>query len=149
MVKAAPKRIVIIEDDHFHIKVVSDGIRARLGDVDIDFIIVTSERDFLARLGTIAAQSPALVIIDQMIPYGIDQFADENEEEQKAALKLNGFRGGSRCYEALRRQAGMEATPVVFYTILHQEDVPPGVIHVKKSGGQLKELLDKTLSALA
>ncbi|MEK7993367.1 MAG: hypothetical protein AAB403_06130 [Planctomycetota bacterium] len=140
------KRILLIEDDPFHRESIESRIRAKWKDINFEFEPIANEKAFGQRFNELAARQFDLVIIDQMIPYT----SDEDESDNRGALDLDAFRGGTRCYERLRKEPPTKAVPVVFLTILDQASVPEGVAYVKKTGdAKMVGLLDIIAKALA
>lgn len=139
------KRILLIEDDAFHRGWIGERIKARWPNVGFEFPFVANEKQFIGEFDQLAGAGLDLIIIDQMIPYT----SEGDESDNSAALKLSAFRGGSRCYERLRGDARTKSVPVVFFTLLDRETVPPEAVYVKKTGdSEMKGLLDKVATAI-
>lgn len=143
------KRILIVEDDPFHCEVIESHIRGRWPNTTFDFEVVTNEKDFAKRFNELANAELALaiidmIIIDQMIPY----VSKDDPDWKNQKTRESGFRGGTRCYDQLHGDTRTTQVPVVFYTILDREAVPPGADYVKKTGNtNLDDLLDKVAKA--
>jgi DNA-binding NarL/FixJ family response regulator len=139
------KKILLIEDDALHRGWIGERIKARWLNVDFEFPFVASEKQFFREFDQLASAGLDLIIIDQMIPYT----SEDDESENSEALKLSAFRGGTRCYDQIRKQDRTKMVPVLFYTILDSESVPSGVAYVKKTGDiELNELLDQVATAI-
>lgn len=139
------KRILLIEDDHFHRELIESRIRGRWENIDFVFEPITNEKAFRERFDELAARPFDLVIIDQMLPYT----SWEDESHNRDALELDAFRGGTRCYQRLREDPRTRSVPVVFYTILDRESVPEGTVYVNKTGdSEMRKLLEAAGKAL-
>jgi CheY-like chemotaxis protein len=136
------KKILLIEDDPFHIAVIKERIGSRWPGTHFDDI--RTEKQFMRNCDWVANAGYDLVIIDQMIPYT----SIEDESDDREALQLSAFRGGTRCYERLRSIKSSKNTPVIFYTILDGDSVPPDAEYVRKSDSEMSELLLRVGQAL-
>jgi hypothetical protein len=131
--------VLIIEDDAMHTTSICDAIRAKWSGHAFTFYQVTNELEFINRFEEFATIPIDSAVIDQMIPYT----TRDDTQLHAEAKELSAFRGGSRCYERLRKDPRTTAVPIVFFSILSQESMPLNAELVKKSGDpKLTEFLE-------
>ena len=143
MKKTNRKHFLLIEDDQFHIDVITRRLEQTYRGSEFD--IYSTEKAFLAALAEKTAPQYDLAIIDQTIPYTTVDDPDPVDKATKNAL-----RGGWRCYMALREKEPIKTLPVLFYTILDEQSVPDGAAYVPKSGDpELTDLIAKVSEMLS
>lgn len=142
-------RIVLVEDDHFQAESISSGIKSRFPNA-----VVTREKTesgFHARLESLVAEPPDLIILDVMLPWAL---ADRKMPEAPAQVRDEGFyRAGLRCRDLLQSRDETKKVPVILYSILERDDLKgdhadaqlPTYLPKK---ADLKPLLDKIAELL-
>ena len=115
-------KIFIVEDDHLQYSWVKDKIEqdhALQGKVTIERI--STESEFHERFEEIAANLPALIILDVMLRW---RNPGPKVIPMPSEVKEGGFyRAGLRCESMLANDQRTNQIPVIIYTILSKEDL--------------------------
>lgn len=105
-------RLLLVEDDHLDSAWIISSLRAELA---AEIELVTCERDFVARLETMASP-PDLVIFDVMLRWAPASETLEREPIPVDVQEGGFFTAGLRCVERLRNCEATKAIPYLLYT---------------------------------
>jgi CheY-like chemotaxis protein len=126
-------RIIIVEDDNRDATWIGDALRAGL---NARVEVIACERDFIERLGTLAADKPDLIILDVMLRWATSSEDLEREVEAgkvpEKVIKETFLRAGLRCIERLKESDGTRDIPYVIYTGLQENNFAEEVIHISE-----------------
>lgn len=126
-------KIIIVEDDHQDATWISDALRTAL---NARIEIISCERDFLARICTLALDRPDFIVFDVMLRWASSSEDLEREVEQgRVPQKVidEGFlRAGLRCVEELKKRGDTKNIPYIIYTGLQINHFPEEVIRISE-----------------
>ena len=125
-------RVLVVEDDEEQIEWLRDKL-GRAFEV-LDFEAITSESDFRANFGTIAASRPDAIILDVMLRWtkagrGVTPRPAEEESFYYAGL---------RCKKMLAENEETKDIPVIVSSVLSGHELPSGITLLPKEGDETR-----------
>ena len=130
--------ILYAEDDKLQSDSLEANLRSEFPDAELCRII--NAKAFKARTAEFRAASPAIIIIDIMLPW---QGTDEVDEPPPSELATSGYRHiGLHCQRWLAEDPVLRDIPVILYTELARsslqldlKELPMNVRYVRKDAG--------------
>ena len=111
-------RLVLVEDDYLQAEWLCEALESRFQGISID--VLETELEFLQSLTRFEASPPSIFVVDVML-----RWTNPSPQMQPApeTVRENGaFRAGLRIETLIRKSSSLAHIPVLFYTVLQEQD---------------------------